>query len=105
MKSSLESLPSVYIIKLIFIYFYLFYFIQISDSGILFDSGKSSQQTAPPLKSPTDARSVHFPSSDFSNDSTTNNSSYDQSSTVISSQNIALSNQATSNSIIKSVRK
>jgi hypothetical protein len=79
--------------------------IQISDSGILLDSGKSSQQIAPPLKSPTETRSVHFPSVDSSNESTTNNSSYEQSSTFISFQNVGLSNLATSNSIIKSVRK
>jgi hypothetical protein len=86
----------------------LFYLIQISDSGILLDSGKSSsQQIAPPLKSPTETRSVHFPLIDLSNELPTNNpSSYEQSSsTIISSQNVGLSNQTTSNSIIKSVRK
>jgi hypothetical protein len=79
--------------------------IQISDSGVLLDSGKSSQQAAPPLKSPTETRSVHFPIVDLSNESTTNNSSYDQSSTFISSQNVGLSNQTTMNPNVKPVRK
>ncbi|CAF1300551.1 unnamed protein product [Rotaria sp. Silwood1] len=77
MKSSLESLPS------------------ISDSGILLDSGKFSQQAPSPLKSPTETRSVHFPLIDLSN------SSNEQSTILSSSQNLPSSNIATSNSIIK----
>ncbi|CAF3758135.1 unnamed protein product [Rotaria socialis] len=78
MKSSLESLPS------------------ISDSGILLDSGKFSQQTITPLKSPTDPRSVHFPLIDLSNTSPNNNASNENSS-----QNLPPSNAGISTSIIK----
>ncbi|CAF0912699.1 unnamed protein product, partial [Rotaria sordida] len=86
MKSSLESLPS------------------ISDSGILLDSGKFSQQVPSPLKSPTETRSVHFPLIDLSNASTNNNnnSSTEQPSTLISTQSLPSSNIGTSTSIIKS---
>ncbi|CAF3758190.1 unnamed protein product [Rotaria socialis] len=80
MKSSLESLPS------------------ISDSGILLDSGKFSQQTITPLKSPTDPRSVHFPLIDLSNTSPNNNASNENSS-----QNLPPSNAGISTSIIKPV--
>ncbi len=79
--------------------------IQIFDSGILVDSGKSSQQLAPPLKSPTETRSVHFPLNDSSNELPTNNSSYEQSTILIPIQNVGLSNIVTSNSIIKPVQK
>jgi hypothetical protein len=89
--------------KTLYVQFLILLF-QMSDSGILFDSGKSSQQTAAPLKSPTEIRSVHFPLIDLSTETTNSNSSYEQSSTLISIQNIGLSNAVTSNSIIKSVR-
>ena len=36
---------------------YLNTFIQMSDSGILLDSGKYSQQTQTPLNTPTETRS------------------------------------------------
>ncbi len=77
--------------------------LQISDSGILLDSSKSSQQPIAPLKSPTEARSVHFPLIDLSTETTTSNTSYDQSTILNPSQNVGLSNAVTSNSIIKSV--
>jgi hypothetical protein len=107
MKSSLESLPSVSFNFILSEQKHCFFFIQISDSGVVFDSVKSSQQTVP-LKSPTETRSVHFPLIDLSNELISitstmslnnNNSSYDQSSNLTLSQNVGLSN-----SIIRQVR-
>ncbi|CAF1359859.1 unnamed protein product, partial [Adineta ricciae] len=89
MKSSLESLPSV------------------SDSGVLLDSGRSSQQTAPSLKSPTESHSVRFPLIDLSSETqTTNNNTlaapYEQVASLPTAQNVGLPNVATANSTTKS---
>ncbi|CAF3722697.1 unnamed protein product [Adineta steineri] len=85
MKSSIESLPS------------------ISDSGVMLDSGRSSQQIVPPLRSPTEIRSVHFPLIDLSNETTNNNSFYDQTTVLNPTQNVGLSNISTSISNIRPV--
>jgi len=77
MKSTLESLPSV------------------SDSGVLLESNKSNPSVATPLKSPTDARSVHFPLIDLSNETTT-------TTTNLPIESSAIGGSTTSNSIIKS---
>ena len=77
----------------------------------MLESSRSSQQTTAPLKSPTDARSVHFPLIDLSSDSTGANAnnttitSYDQPTALTSAQNAASPGSLAANPIVKSVRR
>ena len=108
MKSSLESLPSVQSINSFSSPLSSLSSVQISDSGILLESGKSSQQPVP-LKSPTESRSVHFPLLDLSNEFTSMsvssaNPTPEASSNFATALNVGLSNTSASNPIIKSVR-
>ena len=75
----------------------------------MLDSGRSSQQTAPSLKSPTESHSVRFPLIDLSSETqTTNNNTlatpYEQVASLPTAQNVGSANVAAANSTAKSVR-